>query len=116
MSYYRYHIDGETEMAQDLGEFEYYGIRTVDERLLLGASPSDSREWEDGNVTNSVLDGCCATQIRGRAMADVERALRAHRREGYFGDHTYIVASNMATYGDDPGEIILRDAVVVGII
>lgn len=36
--------------------------------------------------------------------------------DNYFGDNVYLIAGDHSCYGTDPGESIIRNAVVVGII
>lgn len=97
----------------DFDAYDYYGIRSDDAVYEVGDVMPESREWQDGELTGELLDGTCATEIR---QGNLEFALKKHRRENYCGSRTYVLAGNAASYGEDASEIIIRNAVVVGIL
>lgn len=53
--------------------------------------------WIDGEKTEEELGGLCAI--------DSEYQNETHQ---YAGDYTYLVCGECDSYGDDPGEIIIR--------
>lgn len=96
------------------GEYTYFGIRTQYEPFeQLGKISHVSKVWDDGEETDEDLDGICATDVSGYAI-------RMHTEDfvegSYFGDHIAILASNDADYGNDPDELVMKDAVVLHII
>ena len=101
-------------------DYQYFGIRAIDELLSVGDICADSRVWDNGDVTDETLDGASATAISFDGYTDehVEAAITAAlvANKPYFADHRYIIASDHMTYGEDANEIILRDAEVIAII
>jgi len=97
----------EETMDENL-EYEYFGVRSQYETFELGEMDHVSHIWDDGEDTGEELNGVCATK------AD-SREIRLHCGNTY-GTHCAIIAGNDIEYGEDAGEIIIRDAVVVRII
>lgn len=94
--------------------YQYVGVRTQEEPFELGEIDHVSSVWVDGDETTSELNGLSATDIHSSA-------LRMHtdcdpRYGFYFGDHKAIIAGDFAEYGEDLGEIIISDPVVVEIV
>ena len=94
--------------------YQYVGVRTQEEPFELGEVEHRSSVWVNGDETTSELNGLSATNINSRA-------LRMHtdsdpRYGFYFGDHKAIIAGDSAECGEDPGEIVISDPVVVEII
>ena len=94
--------------------YQYVGVRTQEEPFELGEIDHVSSVWDDGDETDEKLNGVSTTNIHSSA-------LRMHtdcdpRYGFYFGDHKAIIAGDFAEYGEDPGEIIISDPVVVEII
>ena len=56
-------------------------------------------------MTDEELDGTCAIMLNDAKLANA-----------YFGDHVAIIGSDSMEYGQDLGEIILRDAEVLEVI
>ena len=103
------------EEVKETCEYEYIGIRTQEEPFEMGGIDHVSSVWVDGEETDETLDGISCTNVDSPAIA-------AHCDEislangNYYGDHIAIIASDDAEYGEDAGELILRDAVVIRII
>jgi len=91
--------------SDDFEGYEWVGIRVQEQPFELGGLNHRSSVWVDGDETGELLDGLCAIDYR-----------HLHNAQSYYGDHMAIIAGNRATWGDDPGEIIIEDAVVVEII
>lgn len=87
----------------DYGKF---GVRVQDVPFEMGEIDHVSHVWIDGEETEEELAGICAQ--------DVE-TLDSCKNE-YFGDHVAVVAGNDYEYGEDAGELIIRDPVVVAIL
>lgn len=85
-------------------EYAYVGVRVQEPEFVLGPVNHRSHVWVDGEETAAELPGLCACKLDRLGIND------------YFGDHIAIVCGNEAEYGEDDGEIIIRDAEVVAII
>lgn len=86
-------------------EYEYIGVRVQESEFSEGEALDNSFVWVDGKITDEELDGTCAVRLEDAELAN-----------GYFGDHVAIIGSNNMEYGQDLGEIILRDAEVLEVI
>ena len=93
-------------------EYDYVGIRIQEEPFCLGPICHDSSVWEDGEKTDTKLDGICAVRVD----ADNAETRYADSSRYYYGDHAAILVSYRAEYGDDANEIIMKDAEVAHII
>lgn len=107
------------------GEFEYYGIRS-DETVeyKIGDTCFESHQWWQDDPGDSTMEyntemqcwdggelpGTCALGISGNS--DVQKILEYSRR-CYGGKHITLIAGYRAECGNDDGEIIIRDAVVL---
>ena len=76
----------------------------------VGESLPPSYRWEDGERTDDTLSGTCGLDISHC------RAARPDRGIGYSGDRVLVIAGNAVEYGEDDGELIIPNAVVVGSI
>jgi len=85
--------------------YDAVGLRVQDVPFELGACDHVSRVWDDNEETEIELAGLCALMV-----GDI------HRMDNYFGDHVAIVCGYEYEYGEDIGEIIICDPVVVEII
>lgn len=100
------YIDRAKEVAESLAmEYEIVGIRVQEVPFEEGEIAHRSHIWNDGNDTGEELSGVCAIN-----------ASKAELAVGYYGDHVAIVAGNRYEYGEDVGEVIIDDAVVVEIL
>lgn len=86
-------------------DYEVVGIRTQSRAFELGAISHLSHVWDDGNDTGVELDGICVVDVRSLKQAC-----------SYFGDHVAIIGGNSYEYGEDAGEIIIHDPVVIEIL
>lgn len=86
-------------------EYEYIGIRVQGNEFAVGEILDNSFVWVDGEMTDEELDGTCAVKLEDAKLAN-----------GYFGNHVAIIGSNSMEYGQDLGEIILRDAEVIEVV
>lgn len=99
-----------SEIDLDGLEFEYgcIGIRVQEESYGLRVGDvmeHNSRVWIDGEETEEELDGVCAISVSCLDVADE-----------YYGSCILVLGSNRYTYGEDAGEIVMRDAKVLAII
>ena len=91
------------------GRYAYIGIRIQDESYGLHVGQTvehNSHVWIDGDETDTELDGVCAISTAVINFVDTM----------YFGDTVIVLGSDAAEYGEDLGEIIMKDAVVLDII
>lgn len=86
-------------------EYEYIGVRVQENEFAEGEILDNSFVWVDGEMTDEELDGTCAVKLEDAELAN-----------GYFGEHVAIIGSNSMEYGQDLGEIILRDAEVMEVL
>ena len=98
-------IKNRIDEIRDNSEYDYIGVRVQESEFSEGEILDNSFVWVDGKMTDEELDGTCAVKLE-----DVDLA------KGYFGDHVAIIGSNSMEYGQDLGEIILRDAEVLEVI
>lgn len=93
------------EEIRENSEYEYIGVRVQENEFTKGEILDNSFVWVDGEMTDEELDGTCAVKLE-----DVELA------KGYFGDHVAIIGGDSMEYGQDLGEIIIRDAEVLEVL
>lgn len=86
-----------------------HGLRIDDVRYGIGDELPNSREWDDDELTGDMIDGTCTI-----GLGDVSRALALAAK--YTGRYVYVVATRHPwTPGEDRGEWILRDPVVLAV-
>lgn len=85
-------------------EYSKCAIRIQEVPFELGAIDHISHVWIDGDETEEELPGICCTVI--------ERM----KSNEYFGNHMAVIGGNNYEYGEDVGEIIISDPVVIAII
>lgn len=90
---------------QDAYDYGYIGIRVSDSEFVEGEILDNSFVWVDGEMTDEELDGTCAIMLKDAKLANA-----------YHGSHVAIIGSDSMEYGQDLGEIILRDAEVLEVI
>lgn len=105
------------------------GIRADEHDYNIDDALDASRVWVDGEPTDYILDGTSVTSIipadgynlllgrDGGAETQAEEIKNmlsaiAYNRKTYFGKQ-YIVAGNLAGYGDDKDEMLLSDARII---
>lgn len=94
------------ELADELFyDYEIVGIRVQDVPFSLGKMEHRSHALIEGEDTGIELPG-----------VSVIRSDEAELAKDYFGDYVAVVAGNSYTYGEDPGEIVIADAVVVEVL
>lgn len=94
------------EIASDpFREYEYIGIRVQEVPFEIGVLDHISHVWDNGEDTGEELDG-----------VSVLSANYAHLAEQYYGKYLAIVAGNCAVYGEDLGELVISDAVVLEVL
>jgi len=94
------------------GEYDFIGIRVQEQRTneIGDYMTHKSSIWIEGEETEELLDGVSAVDVREAAhLEDVDYG-------GYMGNVVYILGCDYATYGEDEGEIVMEDAIVLEII
>lgn len=87
------------------GDYNIVGIRSQYEPFELGELDHVSKVWDDGNETEEELDGVSITSI------DDYRESKS-----YGGEHVAIIVGNRGFGGEDLGELVVEDPVVVEIL
>lgn len=87
-------------------DYEKIAIRVQDVPFSMGPIDHCSHVWVDGEETEDTLDGVC-----GQDVNTIDRYNNV-----YYGEHVAIIAGNDYTYGEDAGEVIISDAVVIAIL
>lgn len=98
--------------------YEHHGIRVTETPHAKGEILAPSRVWDDGSPTDATLNGTSAVQIGGTDRNAVEKAIQQAGIGGkpweyYPGSHVQLLGSYAKEYGYDPGEIIMKDPVVL---
>lgn len=93
-------------------EYDYIGMRVQDG--THGAQVGEvmthqSLVWVDGDMTNERLTGVCAIDAQ---LSRWHNSAHSY----YIGDTVLILGSDRAEYGEDDGEIVMRDPIVLHII
>jgi len=96
-----------------------YALCTREAEYEVGETNlQNSYRWDDGDKTDEELDGVCATKIdvgydsTAPAIAKaVERA--ANTNEQYCGTWKYLIAGDIDSYGEDVGEVLLTNVIVL---
>lgn len=88
-------------------EYEFYGIRHHHGGpVAVGETLACSWVWDDGQPTDIELDGTCAVDLTD------DNATTAMKQYAHFGE-PIVIAGFRASWGDEPGEIIIKDAIRV---
>lgn len=89
-------------------QYEYIGIRFDDAKFSVGEVIYDvSRRWEDGEPTEDLLEGLSAIDASRRDLA------KLCQDYWWCGDYVYILGAYTATWGEDIGEIVLKEPEVL---
>jgi hypothetical protein len=109
--------------------FAFYGIRATTEEHSAGEELSNSFIWVDGEKTEEELDGISTMGIKDLTEEAVIRAIKCLGRDAceYFGVkanvfHSYVgqnfvlIKGDSAIAGDDNGEWVIKNPVVVAVL
>jgi hypothetical protein len=89
------------------------GFRCQEAAAEVGDILPNSYRWDDNEQTDDELDGACALgAITDAPTPDTLRAWYNALR-GYPGTHIYLIGGEYGTYGEDRGEVIVRNARVL---
>ena len=100
-------------------KFDFYGLRAVHspsgqaDRVSVGEVLPCSYRWYDGEPTEEELDGTCALRVNeGTELAHLDEFMREY---GVLGQQVALIAGYQGTWGEDMGEVVIRDAVVLAV-
>lgn len=94
-------------------QYNIVGVRTQEHPFKLGPIKHSSKVWENGNETKKTLPGISVTDIDSNA---VNMHTPNYKRSYYSGGYTAIIAGNHYEPGEDQGEKIVADPVVVALV
>jgi len=86
------------------GDYDFVGIRVQEQPFELGKIEHASKVWDDGEETDEELDGICVIDAND------------YNEPSYFGYHIAVICGDEAEHGNDRGELIISDPVVVEIL
>ena len=99
-----------------MDEWAVVGIRTQDEEFILGEIEHKSHIWYDDNMTDMQHNGISCSDA-----ADIN-AVRMHaddydpRKGYYYGEHMAIIVGTEYYMGQDEGEVVICNQIVVEIL
>jgi len=99
-------------------DFDEYGLRSTEKKFRVGTKiKSNSRVWDDGDRTSEELPGVSAI-VLDEMMIGHDGGPQGfgeswRRIKTYFEGNIYILGSNDASGGADPGEIVLSQPTVL---
>ena len=96
-------------------EYAYIGIRTQEMPFELGQIRHESLVWVDGDMTEEGTGGISVTSIDEPQVVMHSSEASCFTGE-YFGSHQAIIGSNNAAWGEDAGELIMQDSVVLEVL
>lgn len=97
--------------SAQLADWNCLALRTQDYPFTLGASADHSYQWYEGESTGEALDGLCGTGLWASNIS-----WQSDQETHYQGKHLAIVAGTSAEYGQDEGELVLKDPVVIAVL
>ena len=100
-------------------DYDFYGIRVLNDYfgsadMAVGDVLEPSYRWEDGEPTDDELYGTCALAVDENSSID-ELIATLQKIYGCLGGKKVLIGGHQAEWGDDDGEIVIRDAVVLAI-
>jgi hypothetical protein len=96
-------------------EYNYYGIRAHRAAAAVGEVLGNSYVWIDGEPTDVELNGVCT--IRVGEGDDLDAIVARIRREYCWDNETIVLVGGYhGEWGEDDGEFIIRNAVVLDIV
>lgn len=115
-------------IEHDDDEYADYGLRVIDkdydgyDSVAVGSELDESSQWSDGEYTSEGLGGSSVSAIEDHSHTGVMKALKnlgatgANGPNGYYlGDKVLLVKGERKMYGEDVGEWVIKDPVVVGV-
>lgn len=110
----------------DIANYNYIGARGLhpDEQYKIGDMTRNSKDWDFENDCSSEKDlgGISSITIDINRIFDepndIEKKIaNAADTARLYGDgRIAIIAGNLAEYGDDPNEIVIKNAIVIALM
>jgi hypothetical protein len=97
-------------------EWTWYGLRCCDDDLIVGDRMPASRVWDDGEPTDEYCPGASCLKVAHDGIGPAHILGKLDQLQTYIGTRVYLCGGHYASYGDDPGEIVISDARVVDVI
>ena len=94
--------------ASALYDYEAVGVRVQDVPFATGPMSHHSHVWDDGDDTGVELPG--VSVMRWDAIRE------AQQHGYYYGNYVAVIAGDSWDYGEDAGEIVIHDPVVIEIL
>ncbi len=101
-----YSVELKSKIKNLADQYGAIAVRVQSRPFELGRIDHISHRWDDGEDTGEELGGIGATSIKMLDYVCGE----------YFGDHVALLDGDIAEYGEDAGEVVLKNAEVVCII
>lgn len=107
--------------AVDKADHGAYALRITEDPVTVGSRLKPSYIWENGERTKNLLPGTSAVRIEGNNATAIERALKNAGIGGdgpngvYFGKNVSLIGGDILEYGDDIGEVILKNPKVLDV-
>ncbi|AHG75459.1 hypothetical protein X808_9360 [Mannheimia varigena USDA-ARS-USMARC-1296] len=108
--------------------FAYYGLRATTEFHDIGDELENSFVWIDGEKTDEELDGVSTMGIKNSDEQGLIEAIKNLGRDAckkfdvdfkgchsYVGQNFILVKGDSATAGEDKGESVIRNPIVVAV-
>ena len=96
-------------------DYDHIGIRTQDVPFELGTLDHASHVWENGKDTGVELSGVSVTSLDSEA-AKMHTGEAAIGKGFYAGEHVALIGGTLDTYGEDAGEMILKNPEVLRVL
>lgn len=112
------------QIAEEIekSEYSYFGLRSMtpnyyggnDVVATVGMVMPESYIWDNNESTGELLNGTCAIDITGCEDEEISKVIDSLGRN-YDGKQIVLLGSHRREHGDDDGEIIMCDAVVISV-
>jgi hypothetical protein len=109
----------EINKLAELSGYAYIGIRAMTGGEVVGEGDELSKSfvWIDGERTNERLEGTCAVNCGFDGFDSLDRLSEALKIVKAYDGQVVLVGTNTETYeGNDVGEIVMPNAVVIAVI
>ncbi len=105
------------EIAENSG-FTFIGIRSMTGGKLVnvGDELANSFVWVDGETTDEQLNGVCAIDCGFDGFDELKKLSKAMALIKQYQGQLVLVGSSKAEEGNDVGEIVMADAVVIAVL
>lgn len=113
-------------------KYDIWGIRFDNKEYKIGDELPKSRRWEDGSLTDELLDGTSTIYVSSELdfldyldgeeeeiAGELNEYREALKQERYNAKHIYLVAGRHewgVEWGEDENEVVINGAEVVRVI